>query len=131
MYSQLLASALLAVASLLLQKTPETYYLDQTEMVVSDTSKSAALHLHVINTIDSLLIVEEVHTSCGCVMATPQRTVATKTQPADIYIGVLTAKVSTLQPITVDIYTNRNRTKPLRLYIRKEEMDSLAVSPKK
>lgn len=101
-------------------QSKEPFYLDRSEYVVADTGKNESFHLHLINTTDSLVIIEDVRPSCGCILATTQRTVASKELNADIYIGFITAKVSSTQPITVDVYTNRNRTTPLRLYIRKK-----------
>jgi hypothetical protein len=93
-------------------------YLSDTTFWVSDTSDYTSLRLHVINPGDSLVVIERVQPSCGCVLATTQRNLATRQTPGDIYVAVTTHKLDSLQPITVDVYTNRNRTQPLRLYIR-------------
>jgi hypothetical protein len=126
-----LAGAFITAVTALTQVTPDQIHLDRTEYVLLDTGKSETFHLRLINTTDSLVVIEDVKTSCGCVMATPQRVVATREQPGDIYVGLLTAKVSPEQPTTVDVYTNRNRVKPLRLYIWKRGADSTATSTKK
>jgi len=125
MQSPFLVSLLTAMLTAFAPQQPkDTLYLDRTNYVLADTGKSESFHLHLINTSDSIAIIEEVKPSCGCVMATPQWSVATKEKSGDIYVGVLTAHVSPTQPITIDVYTNRNRTTPLRLYIRRKTADA-------
>lgn len=122
---------LASVLSVPVPQTKDSLYLDRTEYVLADTAKSEAFHLHLINTSDSIAVIEEVRPSCGCVMATPQWTVATKEKNGDIYVGVVNDHISPTQPITIDVYTNRNRQKPLRLYIRKKTAEAPAWNRQK
>ncbi len=112
-----IAAALLTTLAAL-QTTPEPH-LSITNYYVSDTSTYESFRLKVLNESDSLVIIEQVHPSCGCILATVQRNIATKEEPGDIYIAVTSDRVTPLQPIVIDVFTNRNRTVPLRLFIRK------------
>ncbi len=90
------------------------------EYLVSDTSESVSFRLYVQNTADSLVVVERVEPSCGCILATVQKSFARPGHDAEIYIGLMTKQMNDWQPFTVDVYTSVNKEKPLRLYIRKE-----------
>jgi len=111
-----IAFTLLAAA--LMQKGPNPS-LSVSEYIVSDTTKYESFHLKVLNRSDTAVVIERAQPSCGCVLVTVQRNIARKNEPGDIYVAVTSAKVPPLQPITVDIYTNMNRTTPLRLFIRR------------
>jgi uncharacterized protein DUF1573 len=93
--------------------------LSITEYFVGDTAKYENFHLKVINDGDSLVVIESVQPSCGCILTTLQRGTVTKGHDGDIYVAITTARVDTLQPIVVDVFTNKNRKEPLRLFIRK------------
>lgn len=93
--------------------------LSITEYIVSDTAKYESFRLNVINDGDSIVVIERAQPSCGCILVTVQRSLCMQGHPGDIYIAVTNEKVSTDQPITVDVYTNLNRETPLRLYVRK------------
>jgi hypothetical protein len=93
--------------------------LNMTEYVVSDTAKYESFRLKVLNDSDTLVVIEQVLPSCGCVLATVQKNIVRKGEPGDIYVAVTNDKLSTEQPITIDVYTNKNHTTPLRLYISK------------
>ncbi|MEP7217527.1 MAG: DUF1573 domain-containing protein [Bacteroidota bacterium] len=93
--------------------------LNITEYFVGDTAKYESFHLKVVNDGDSLVVIESVQPSCGCILTTLQRSNAVKGHDGDIYVAVTTSRIDTLQPIIVDVYTNRNRKEPLQLFIRK------------
>lgn len=113
-----LAVALITSVVALQQTTPEPR-LNITQYYVSDTSKYESFRLKVLNNSDSLVVIEQVHPSCGCVLATVQRNIATKDNPGDIYVAVTSERVSAIQPIVIEVITNRNRKTPLKLYINK------------
>ncbi len=93
--------------------------LSVTEYFVGDTTKYESFRLKLFNDSDSLVYIEEATPSCGCVLVTVQRALATRDRPGDIYIAVTTDKMSVDQPITVDVVTNVSKGVPLRLYLRK------------
>ena len=107
------------MATAALQTAPGPH-LNITQYIVSDTAKYESFRLKVISDSDSLVVIEQVSPSCGCVLATVQKNIVRKGDPGDIYVAVTNDKISALQPITIDVYTNRNRTTPLRLYISKK-----------
>jgi|GEM_PF-2568467 len=111
--------SLLLTLKLLLQTGTQLPHLSVSEYIVGDTAKYESFHLKVINDDDSLTVIEGIQPSCGCVLATVQRSLATARQPGDIYIAVNTERMDTLQPVVIDVYTNRNREHPLQLSIRK------------
>ncbi len=117
-YMLSLAMALITSVVALQQTTPEPR-LNITQYYVSDTSKYESFRLKVLNNSDSLVVIEQVHPSCGCVLATVQRNIATKDNPGDIYVAVTSDRVSATQPIVIEVTTNRNRETPLKLYINK------------
>ncbi|HVZ40199.1 MAG TPA: DUF1573 domain-containing protein [Candidatus Kapabacteria bacterium] len=114
----LAASIILTTLSMQAQPMPR---LSITDYVVSDTSKYENFRLKVINESDSIVVITRAQPSCGCILVTVQRTLCLKNEPGDIYVAVTSNKVSALQPITVDVYTNRNPDAPLRLTIRKAD----------
>lgn len=113
-----LAVALITSVVALQQTTPEPR-LNITQYYVSDTSKYESFRLKVLNNSDSLVVIEQIHPSCGCVLATVQRNIATRDNPGDIYVAVTSDRVSATQPIVIEVITNRNRETPLKLYINK------------
>jgi hypothetical protein len=117
MYS-FIATVLLALGGFV-QTTPQLPHLDIKEYVVGDTAKYESFHVKLINDDDSLTVIESIQPSCGCVLATVQRTVATKKKPGDIYVAVNTERMDTLQPVVIEVVTNRNRNHPLEISIRK------------
>lgn len=114
----LVASIFLTSLSMQAQPMPR---LSITDYVVSDTSKYESFRLKVINESDSIVVITRAQPSCGCILVTVQRTLCLRNEPGDIYVAVTSSKVSSLQPITVDVYTNRNPDVPLRLSIRKAD----------
>ncbi len=95
-------------------------YLNYQSYIVNGAETYVSFRLKVINPTDTLAIIERVQPSCGCVLATVQRSFSTSIIPGEIYIAVTTEKMDTLQPVTVDVYTNQNRIIPLRLYIKRK-----------
>ena len=91
---------------------------------VVDTSEYITFRLHVRNSSDSLAIIDRVEPSCGCILATVQRSFIRKEKDAEIYIGLSTERMSETQPYTVDVYTTMNPESPMRLYIQKKEKTS-------
>lgn len=113
----LLKIALTLASFLVFQQVEPAPRLSITELWVPDSVPHESIRLKVINDSDSLMVIEKVHPSCGCVLATVQRSQATKDKPGDIYVAVMTERLSPDQPTAVDVFTNRNRTVPLRLNI--------------
>ena len=93
--------------------------LDRTEYITGDTARYESFRLHVLNPSDSLVVIDRVETSCGCILATLQNRFMTRTVPGDIYVAVTVDKLDREQPVTVDVYTSATGTAPLRLYIRR------------
>ena len=91
---------------------------------VVDTSEYITFRLHVRNSSDSLGIIDRVEPSCGCILATIQRSFIRKEKDGEIYIGLSTKRMSDTQPYTVDVYTTMNPDSPMRLYIRKKKEQS-------
>ncbi|MGE3801359.1 MAG: DUF1573 domain-containing protein [Candidatus Kapaibacterium sp.] len=94
--------------------------LSMYEYEVVDTSEFNTFRLYVRNTTDSLVVLDRVEPSCGCILATIQKSYARKEKDAEIYIGFSTKRMSDTQPYTVDVYTSMNPDSPMRLYIRKK-----------
>lgn len=94
--------------------------LDIYEYWVTDTSESVSFRLHIQNSSDSVVFLDHVEPSCGCIMTTIQKSLARKGKDAEVYIGLMTSRMSEIQPYTVDVYTSANPDVPLRLYIRKK-----------
>lgn len=113
----LLKIALTLASILVLQQVQPMPRLSVTELWVPDSIPHESIRLKVINESDSLVVIEKVHPSCGCVLATVQRSHATKDKPGDIYVAVMTDRLSADQPVAVDVFTNRNPEVPLRLNI--------------
>src|SRR5687768_319951 len=91
--------------------------LDRTEYVTGDTARYESFRLHLLNPTDSLVAIDRVETSCGCVLATLQNRFATRTRPGNVYVAVTVDKLDAEQPVTVDVYTTAHGTTPLRLSI--------------
>ncbi len=106
------------------QQRSDGLSLNYQEYVVADTATYVNFRLKVFNGTDSLAYIERAEPSCGCILVTVQRSLVTRAEPGDIYVAITVAKVSVDQPITVDVYTNRNRQNPLRLYIRRRANDA-------
>ncbi|MCB0710788.1 MAG: DUF1573 domain-containing protein [Ignavibacteriae bacterium] len=94
------------------------------EYEVVDTSEFNTFRLYVRNSTDSLVVLDRVEPSCGCILATIQKSYARKEKDAEIYIGFSTKRMSDTQPYTVDVYTSMNPDSPMRLYIRKKKADN-------
>ena len=90
------------------------------EYEVVDTSEYATFRLYVRNSTDSLVVLDRVEPSCGCIMTTVQNRFARKEKDAEIYVGLSTDRMSDTQPFTIDVYTSANPESPMRLYIRKK-----------
>ena len=93
------------------------------EYIVGDTSESVSFRLYVRNTSDSLVVIDRVEPSCGCILATIQKSYARKDHDGEIYIAFMTSRMNDWQPFTVDVYTSINSKEPLRLYIRKHKQE--------
>ncbi len=99
-------------------------HLDKTEYIVSDSAKYMNFHLYLHNESDSAVFITRVDPSCGCVLASVQRNRAMRDKPGDVYVAVTTGLMDTLQPITVDVYTTKDPSSPLRLFIRKKPLSA-------
>jgi hypothetical protein len=93
--------------------------LDRTEYLTGDTARYESFRLHLLNPTDSLVVIDRIETSCGCILATLQNRFATRDTPGDIYVALTVDKLDRDQPVTVDVYTNATGPGPLRLYIRR------------
>ncbi len=100
--------------------------LSMYEYEVVDTAEFVTFRLYVRNGSDSLVVLDRVEPSCGCILATIQKSFARKEQDGEIYVGLSTKRMSDTQPYTVDVYTTQNPDSPMRLYIRKK---TTAVEP--
>lgn len=96
--------------------------LDMYEYWVADTAESVSFRLHVRNNTDSLVILDRVEPSCGCILTTVQKSLARKGKDAEVYIALMTSRMNDVQPYTVDVYTSANPNTPLRLYICKKPL---------
>lgn len=90
------------------------------EYIVADTSESVSFRLYVRNNSDSLVVIDRVEPSCGCILATIQKSYVRRNHDGEIYIGLMTSRMNDWQPFTVDVYTSINTKEPLRLFIRKQ-----------
>jgi hypothetical protein len=93
--------------------------LDRTEYLTGDTARYESFRLHLLNPTDSLVVIDRIETSCGCILATLQNRFATRDTPGDVYVALTVDKLDRDQPVTVDVYTNATGPGPLRLYIRR------------
>lgn len=100
-------------------------YINYTEYWVSPRTTYEDFRLKVYNTQTDPVTIERVDPSCGCVLATIQKNRATIEQPGEIYVAIVSHKVDSLQPITIDVYTSESRSIPKRLYIRRAPKNSL------
>lgn len=94
--------------------------LDIEEYWVVDTAESISFRLHVQNSSDSLVIIDRVEPSCGCILTTVQKSFARKGKDGEIYVALMTGRMSDIQPYTVDVYTSADPDRPLRMFIRKK-----------
>jgi hypothetical protein len=101
----------------------QTVHFDQSELWVSDTSEFADFRVQLLNPADSAVYIQQIKPSCGCVLATVQRTRATREKSAEIYVAVVTERMSNDQPVVIDVYTSQAPEVPLRLWIRKLKPD--------
>ena len=111
---------LLKAAFLLLLALPSLsgeVRLDRTEYVTGDTARYESFRLLLLNPSDSLVVIERVETSCGCILATLQNRFATRATPGNVYVAVTVGALDRLQPVTVDVYTSATGSRPLRLSI--------------
>lgn len=93
--------------------------LDRTEYVTGDTARYESFRLLLLNPTDSLVVIDRVESSCGCILATLQNRFATRETPGNVYVAVTVDKLDRVQPVTVDVYTNATGPEPLRLYIQR------------
>jgi hypothetical protein len=93
--------------------------LDRTEYITGDTARYESFRLLLLNPSDSLVVIDRVETSCGCILATLQNRFATRETPGNVYVAVTVDKLDRDQPVTVDVYTNATGGAPQRLYIRR------------
>lgn len=93
--------------------------LDRTEYVTGDTARYESFRLLLLNPTDSVVVIDRIESSCGCILATLQNRFATRETPGNVYVAVTVDKLDREQPVTVDVYTNATGPGPLRLYIRR------------
>jgi hypothetical protein len=93
--------------------------LDRTEYVTGDTARYESFRLHLINPTDSLVVIDRVESSCGCILATLQNRFATRETPGNVYVALTVDKLDTDQPVTIDVYSSATGSAPLRLYVRR------------
>lgn len=96
--------------------------LDIYRKEIPDTSEHASFRFHVRNSSDSLAVIDRVEPSCGCIMATVQKSFVVKGREGEIYVGLVVSRMSDIQPYTIDVYTTLNPDKPLRLTIQKVDV---------
>lgn len=96
--------------------------LDIYQKEIPDTSEHASFRFHVRNSSDSLAVIDRVEPSCGCIMATVQKSFVVKGREGEIYVGLVVSRMSDIQPYTIDVYTTLNPDKPLRMTIRKVDV---------
>jgi hypothetical protein len=101
----------------------ELPYLQPAVIFVPDTSKYESYRVKVVNPTDSQVVIESATPSCGCILATIQRSRCTAEDPGDIYVAVTVARMDDLQPMTIDVVTNRTRKTPLRLTLWKKHVE--------
>lgn len=117
---------LLTLGSNQLPNRPEQpVYLNYFEYWVSPRTTYEEFRLRVFNSNKEPVIIEKVTPSCGCVLTTIQKNRATTERPGEIYVAVVSQKVDSLQPITIDVYTSESNRTPKRVYIRRAPKLSL------
>jgi hypothetical protein len=99
-------------------KSADSVWLSPTPYITKDTSHYVSYRLHIYTTGDSSLTIHRIQPSCGCILASVQRSIATKEQPGEIYVAINTEKLDSLQPVTIDIETIPPKPE-LRAYIFK------------
>ena len=99
--------------------------LDYSEYWVSPRTTYEDFRLRVFNNGTEPVVIEKVVPSCGCILTTIQSNRATRERPGEIYVAIISQKVDSLQPITVDVYTSESNTTPKRVYIRRAPKTSL------
>lgn len=108
------------------QKIPaNTVALNYSEYWVSPRTTYEDFRLRIFNHGDQPVVVEKVIPSCGCVLATIQQNRASIEKPGEIYVAIVSQKVDSLQPITIDVYTSENKSTPKRVYIRRAPKTSM------
>lgn len=111
-----------------IEDSASTVSLDIYEYWVADTSESVSFRLHIRNSSDSVVILDRVEPSCGCILTTIQKSLARKGKDAEVYIALMTSRMNDFQPYTVDVFTSANPTTPLRLHIRKKTKEATEQS---
>ena len=96
----------------------DSVWLSPTPYITKDTSHYVSYRLHINTSGDSSLTIQRIQPSCGCILASVQRSIATKEHPGEIYVAIDTEKLDSLQPVTIDIETIPPKPE-LRAYIFK------------
>jgi hypothetical protein len=86
-------------------KPADSVWLSPTPYITKDTSHYVSYRLHIYTSGDSSLTIHRIQPSCGCILASVQRSIATKDHPGEIYVAINTEKLDSLQPVTIDIET--------------------------
>lgn len=102
----------------LLITAPDAPRLEPVSYVTLDTSKYISYRLYVMS-IDTTLEIHSITPSCGCVLASVQKSKVRTGQPAEIYVAINTEQLDSLQPVTIDIQTEPAVVPPLRAYVYK------------
>jgi hypothetical protein len=111
----LLRAALIFLLTLT-ARAQEGVYLEPREYITADTSQFESFRLRVMNQSDSAVVITSFETSCGCFLASVQRSVATRQHPGELFISLTVDALSKEQPTTVDVFTTAAKA-PLRLTI--------------
>ncbi len=114
-FSTMLSALILNAAP----QQPQRIHLEPAEYTFMDTATYIGFHVKLVNPGDTAVFIERVHPSCGCVGASVQSNRAVAGKPGDLYVSLVPKRMDTLQPVTVDVYLNRNPDAPLRLTIWK------------
>ena len=78
------------------QSKPQAVFLTPRSMKMDTIVKYESYMVHLVNQTDSLMIIERIATSCGCLLATVQRNIANKREDGLIYIAVTTQRLDSL-----------------------------------
>lgn len=102
-----------------IERDTGTLRLGTTLFEVDPSLESADLRLKILSTREGEERITGVDPSCGCILATVQRSRITSEKGGEVYVAVLTEQMSDDQPYTVDVLTTANPESPLRLTIWK------------
>jgi hypothetical protein len=106
------------LCQLLLSVQPANPVLVPATYVTLDTSEYVSYRLYVKSS-DTNLTIQSLAPSCGCVLASVQRSKVTADRPAEVYVAINTKELDSLQPVTIDIHTVPKSNPPLKAFIYK------------